>query len=33
VRDPGGAGGFWSDAQRFLKTYLDGEAEPYVGSV
>ena len=31
VRDPGGAAGFWSDAQRLLQAYMDAEKEDYVG--
>lgn len=32
-RDPSAAEAFWSDAQRFLQTYIDAEKEVHVGSV
>ena len=31
-RDPGGAEAFWTEANRILDTYAEGEKESYVGS-
>lgn len=30
-RDPVGAEAFWTEANRILSVYVDGEKEPYVG--
>jgi hypothetical protein len=32
-RDPTGADAFWTEANRILEAYAEGEKEPYVGSV
>jgi hypothetical protein len=32
-RDPTGAEAFWTEANRILDAYAEGEKEPYVGSV
>ena len=32
-RDPAGAEAFWIEANKILCVFIDGEKEPYVGSV